>query len=97
MINRDIGQEILDGLRAIKKGQGRRVTIAKPGPVKKIRENLGLSQSAFAGLLGISIRTLQDWEQKRREPTGAALTLLLIAENRPNVLLEVFSQISKAA
>ena len=97
MINRDIGQEILDGLRAIKKGQGRRFTIAKPGPVKKIRENLGLSQSAFAGLLGISVRTLQDWEQKRREPTGAALTLLLIAEKRPSVLLEVFSQISKAA
>jgi putative transcriptional regulator len=97
MTKRNIGQEILEGLRAIKKGQGRKFLIPKPGPVKNIRENLALSQSAFAGLLGISVRTLQDWEQNRREPTGAALTLLLIAQNRPNVLLEVFSQMSKAA
>jgi putative transcriptional regulator len=48
----------------------------------------GLPQSAFAKLLGVSIRTLQDWEQGRREPSGAAKTLITIAERRPEVLRE---------
>lgn len=97
MIKRDIGQEILDGIRAIKKGQGKKFTVKEPGPVKDIREKLGLSQSAFASLLGVSVRTLQDWEQKRREPSGAARSLLFVAENRPQLLLDVFSHLAKAA
>lgn len=48
----------------------------------------GLSQSEFAKLLGVSVRTLQDWEQGRREPSGAAQTLIAIAERRPEVLRE---------
>ncbi|PID55137.1 MAG: hypothetical protein CR978_00630 [Gammaproteobacteria bacterium] len=48
-----------------------------------------MSQSAFAGLLGVSMRTLQDWEQGRREPQGPAIALLRIAEQCP----EVFSQL----
>ena len=97
MTKRDIGQEVLDGIRAIKNGQGRKSVVKAPGPVKEIREKLGLSQSAFASLLGVSVRTLQDWEQSRREPSGAARSLLFIAENRPKFLLEVFSQMTKAA
>lgn len=96
-MKRDIGQEILDGIRAIKQGKGKKFIVSEPGPVKDIREKLGLSQSAFASLLGVSVRTLQDWEQNRREPSGAARSLLIIAENRPEVLLEVFSHMSKAA
>ena len=46
----------------------------------------GLSQSDFAKLLGVSVRTLQDREQGRREPRGAANTLIAIAERRPEVL-----------
>lgn len=57
--------------------------------VAAIREKVGLSQSRFATLLGVSVRTLQDWEQGRRAPTGAARTLLLVADRNPRVLLEV--------
>jgi len=74
---RDIGREILQGLREIKRGQHGRV-VNLPN-VASIREKTGLSQERFATLLGVSVRTLQDWEQ-RRAPSGAARTLLLIAE-----------------
>ena len=55
----------------------------------KVRGQLGLSQSKFAALLGISTNTLQNWEQGRREPTGPAKVLLKIALKRPRLLLEV--------
>jgi putative transcriptional regulator len=85
--NRDIGREILRGLREIKRGKhGRVINIPS---VASIREKTGLSQERFATLLGVSIRTLQDWEQGRRAPSGAARTLLLIAERNPKALLEV--------
>ena len=84
---RDIGTEILDGIRQLKRGESGRV-ISIPD-VKSIREKTGLSQSKFAALLGVSIRTLQDWEQHRRAPSGAARTLLLIADRNPRALLEV--------
>ena len=57
--------------------------------VVKTRGKLGLSQSKFATLLGISQDTLQNWEQGRREPTGPAKVLLKIASKHPRVLLEV--------
>ena len=79
--------EILDGLRELKRGETGRV-INLP-PVSKIRRKVGLSQSRFAALLGVSVRTLQDWEQGRRAPSGAARTLLLIAEKNPGALLDV--------
>ena len=49
-----------------------------------------MSQAQFAELLGVSIRTLQEWEQGRRKPSGAAASLLVLAEKRPDVLREVF-------
>ena len=55
----------------------------------KIRGQLGLSQSKFAALLGISADTLQNWEQGRREPTGPAKVLLKIVLKNPRLLLEV--------
>ena len=86
---RDLGQEILGGLRDIKAGRtGRRFTAAS-FPVVRAREKSGLSQSRFAELLGVSVRTLQEWEQGRREPSGAAKTLLKIAERYPEVLRQV--------
>jgi putative transcriptional regulator len=84
---RDIGKEILDGLRQIKRGEHGRV-INVPD-IAKTREKTGLSQARFAELLGVSVRTLQDWEQGRRAPSGAARTLLLIAEKDPKALLRV--------
>ena len=84
---RDIGTEILDGLRELKEGRhGRIINVPDVG---KVREKTGLSQQRFAELLGISVRTLQDWEQGRRAPSGAARTLLLIADRNPRALLDV--------
>lgn len=84
---RNIGREILQSLREIKRGQYGRV-INVPN-VADIREKTGLSQARFALLLGVSVRTLQDWEQGRRAPSGAARTLLLVADRNPKALLEV--------
>ncbi len=94
MSKRDIGAEILEGIHEIrqhKKGKmSLKVTeLSEPSPPEVIRSKLNLSQSAFAGLLGVSMRTLQDWEQGRRSPQGPAVALLRIAEQHP----EVFSQL----
>lgn len=84
---RNIGLEILDGIREIKRGVHGRVTNVPS--VATVRERTGLSQSRFARLLGVSVRTLQEWEQGRRAPSGAARTLLLIAQRNPRALLDV--------
>ena len=84
---RNIGQEILDGLRELKRGEHGRVTSVPS--VSSVRERTGLSQSKFAMLLGVSVRTLQEWEQGRRAPSGAARTLLMIAAKNPRALVEV--------
>ena len=84
---RSIGHEILDGIRDIKRGEQARVRTAPS--VQSIRERTGLSQARFAELLGVSARTLQEWEQGRRAPSGAARTLLRIAERNPRALLDV--------
>lgn len=86
---RDIGREILDGIRDIKAGRiGRRYT-AESLPIVCAREKSGLSQAQFAALLGVSVRTLQEWEQGRREPSAAAKTLIKIAELHPKVLRKI--------
>jgi putative transcriptional regulator len=84
---RDIGQEILDGVRELKRGEHGRIRHLPS--IASIREGTGLSQSRFAELLGVSVRTLQDWEQGRRSPSGAARTLLAIAHRNPQALLDV--------
>jgi putative transcriptional regulator len=84
---RDIGREILSGLRELKRGEHGRI-INVPA-VANVREKTGLSQAQFAALLGVSVRTLQDWEQGRRAPSGAARTLLLVADRNPRALLAV--------
>jgi putative transcriptional regulator len=84
---RDIGQEILQGLREIKRGAiGRVINVPD---VSETRKKTGLSQARFAQLLGVSVRTLQDWEQGRRTPSGAARTLLAIAARNPEALVGV--------
>ena len=84
---RNIGLEILESIREIKRGEhGRVVNVPS---VSAVRERTGLSQARFAQLLGVSVRTLQEWEQGRRAPSGAARTLLLIAQKNPRALLEV--------
>ena len=84
---RNVGREILDGIRELKRGDyGRVIDIPD---VATVRAKTGLSQARFAALLGVSIRTLQDWEQGRRAPSGAARTLLLVAHKNPTALLDV--------
>jgi putative transcriptional regulator len=86
---RNTGAEILQGVRELKRGvHGRVINVPD---VATIREKTGLSQSRFAQLLGVSVRTLQDWEQGRRAPSGAARTLLMIAAKNPQALLDVAS------
>ena len=84
---RNIGQEILDGLAELKRGDHGRMTTLPT--ISEIRERTGLSQSQFSALLGVSVRTLQEWEQGRRAPSGAARTLLMIAAKNPRALVEV--------
>jgi putative transcriptional regulator len=86
-MKRNIGQELLEGIKTIKKGKGKRFSVAMPSDVKAIRKKTGLSQSAFAALLGVSLRTLQDWEQGRRHPRGPAQALLRVADRHPEALL----------
>ena len=84
---RNVGVEILERLRELKRGEiGRVVSLSS---VSSIRERTGLSQLKFASLLGVSVRTLQEWEQGRRVPSGAARTLLMVAAKNPQALLEV--------
>nr|VFK16211.1 MAG: transcriptional regulator, XRE family [Candidatus Kentron sp. LPFa] len=87
---RDIWQETLDSVVAIKAGKAGHVETMELPPVTQARQSAGLSQSRFATLLGVSLRTLQDWEQGRRKPSGAADSLIRIARQRPDVLREVF-------
>ena len=84
---RDVGAEILSGLRELKRGKTGRVTSV--ASISRIREEMGLSQAQFARLMSISLRTLQEWEQGRRAPSGAARTLLEIARRNPKALLDV--------
>jgi putative transcriptional regulator len=89
-VKRNIGQEVIDSLREIKAGGGRRYRFTTPGEIRQIRECVGVSQANFARMLGISLRTLQDWEQGRRRPNQAAQSLLAVAAKRPDVMREVF-------
>ena len=81
---RDLGAELLESVRQMAARKGRVVM----SPVISARKKSELSQTEFAKLLGVSVRTLQDWEQGRRQPSGAAKTLIAIAERRPEVLRE---------
>ncbi len=76
--------------KAIAKGKAtasRRFEVAPPD-VKAVREKIGLSQSEFARLMHVSIKTLQNWEQHRRSPTGPAAALLKIVSTAPDVVLK---------
>ncbi|MFA7494686.1 MAG: type II toxin-antitoxin system MqsA family antitoxin [Acidithiobacillus sp.] len=85
----DIGAELLASAREMKSGIRARVHCPEISAVAHARLAPGLSQAAFAALLGVSVRTFQDWEQGRREPSGAAKTLFRVAERHPEVLQEL--------
>ena len=94
-------QELLESVREAKEiMRGARLPSRRfrieAADVKQIRESLGLSQREFALLLGVSVATVQNWEQSRRQPRGAARVLLLIAQRHPEVLLDVVQEIRAA-
>lgn len=94
MSNRDIGLEILEGIQEIKAFKAGDINLktrelSEPSSAKEIRQQLQLSQAAFAGLMGVSLRTVQDWEQGRRNPSGPAKSLLRIAEQQPDVFMQL--------
>ena len=82
-------RDLLKSVKQMRRGETSRVTRVKVPEATEARSRTGLSQEQFARLLGVSTRTLQDWEQGRREPTGAAKTLLRIAYEHPEVLLKL--------
>ena len=86
MSERNVGKEILEGIQQIKRGEIGRVSHFPA--VADIRVRMKLSQSEFARLLGVSVRTVQDWEQGRRSPSGPARTLLQVAYKNPKALLD---------
>lgn len=94
MSKRDIGLEILEGIKEIKAYKAGKVNLKtrelkEPASPQAIRKRLNLSQAAFAGLMGVSLRTVQDWEQGRRQPSGPAKSLLRIAEQHPDVFMKL--------
>lgn len=94
--NRDIGAELLQSIREMKADKRARATEVSVSWIIKIRHKTGLSQSGFSELLGVSVRTLQDWEQGRRQPSGPAVSLLRIADKYPEVFIELAAQLKEA-
>ena len=91
-------EDLLGSVReagAILRGQkrpSRRIVIGSSG-VRAIRERTSLSQSEFAELIGVSVKTLQNWEQNRRRPTGPAAALLSIIAREPQLAVKSIHQI----
>lgn len=83
--SRDLAADILQSINEMKAGQVESIDSS----AIEARMKTGLSQSQFASLLGVSVRTLQEWEQGRKHPRGAAKTLLAIAKMNPGALLAV--------
>lgn len=86
---RNIGEEVLQAIKDIKAGRTGRVFRVEVSKATEARLKLGLSQADFAAMLGVSVRTLQDWEQGRRQPSGAAKALLKVAAAAPRTVKKV--------
>ena len=82
---RKLAADLLQSIGEMKAGKTHVVVF----PATEAREKTGLSQSQFATLIGVSIRTLQGCEQGRKQPSGDARTLLTIAHTNPKALLAV--------
>jgi putative transcriptional regulator len=88
--SRDLVAELEQSVLEMKEAGKGRLRPVKVSEVMEARQRTGLSREELAGVLGVSARTLEGWEQGRRKPTGAARSLLTIAMRRPDVLRELF-------
>ena len=84
----ELGLKLLKSVREMKAGKKARASRIVPNQVAAARLKTGLSQAQFAKVLHISARTLQEWEQGRRQPSGAAQALIQIANRHPEVIAE---------
>jgi putative transcriptional regulator len=87
----ELGQRLLESVRQMKARNFARVTQVEVNEVVEARQSTGMSQSEFASALSISKRTLQEWEQGRRSPSGAAQALIRIARKHPEVVREALA------
>jgi len=87
--NRNLGEELLASVKQMKIGQAAQEHHIAVSQAIEARLASGLSQSTFAQLIGVSKRTLQEWEQGRRTPSGAAAALIKIAVSHPDILREL--------
>jgi putative transcriptional regulator len=93
-MKRELFEELLESVKqgaTIMKGKMKpsRSIVLPESEVKQIRERYGLSQSKFASLMGISVATLQNWEQGRRKPEGPSRILLRVAAEHPEAILDI--------
>jgi putative transcriptional regulator len=96
-MDKDLFEELIGSIKEagkIKRGQKKavRTTRTKTPDVRKIRMKAGLSQSQFARMIHVSPKTLQNWEQKRRQPNGPAIALLKVVDSEPEVVLKALHQ-----
>ncbi|QIM62560.1 transcriptional regulator [Pasteurellaceae bacterium Orientalotternb1] len=85
----ELGELLLQSVKQVKQGQLGNVRQITVNEAVEARKKTGLSQADFAEIMGISVRTLQGWEQGRRLPSGPAATLLKIATKYPETLIEL--------
>ncbi len=88
-------KEGLEEMVAIEKGRKKPARVHRfftSKEIRALRRKAGVSQRAFAAMLGVSNRTLQDWEQGRRTPTGPAMNLLRLYEAMPKAITKVLSE-----
>lgn len=87
----ELGRKLLQSVREMKARKFARITEVQVNEVVEARQVTGLSQAEFASALSISKRTLQEWEQGRRAPSGAAQALIRIARKHPRIVREALA------
>ncbi|WAW10384.1 type II toxin-antitoxin system MqsA family antitoxin [Oxalobacter vibrioformis] len=88
---KQFSEDLLESVRQMKQGKAARKTAVSVSDIAAVRNKSKLSQAEFAKLMGVSVRTFQAWEQGKRSPSGAAVTLLRVAEAHPRLLKELVS------
>ena len=87
----ELGKKLLRSVGEMRAGKKARISLVSPNEVAVARSKTGLTQAQFARALHISKRTLQEWEQGRRKPSGAAIALIKIAFQHPEIILEGYN------